>query len=121
MYIEVRGSSKPLWVRIFRCYLPDGELAFSYHKHPELPKPSWLRVPEGSQLREPCSSKNPEIPFYECRSMRGDAESILAFYQDCTDCGGLNRIENTDIDRALNKIQISRIEPGFDARDLNLI
>jgi hypothetical protein len=45
--------------------------------------------------------------------MSGDAENILAFYQDCMDCGGLNRIENTAVDRALKKIRISRIEPGF--------
>lgn len=114
MYIEVRSGSKPLWVNEFGCYLPDGEMAFSYQKHPELPQPSWLRVPEGSQLREPAgSSKNPERLIFESRSMRGDAESILAFYQDCMDCGGLNRIENTDVDRALKKIRISRIEPGF--------
>jgi len=114
MNIEVRGGPKPLWVNEFACYLPDGEMAFSYSKHPELPKPTWLRVPEGSQLREPAgSSKNPERPIFESRSMRGDAESIVAFYQDCMDCGGLNRIENTAVDRALKKIRVSRIEPGF--------
>jgi hypothetical protein len=114
MYIEVRGGSKPLWVYEFGCFLPDGEMAFSYHKHPELPQPGWLRVPEGSQLREPAgSTKNPERPIFESRSMRGNAESILAFYQDCTDCGGLDCIENTDVDRARKKIQISRVEPGF--------
>jgi hypothetical protein len=114
MHIEVRGGLKPLWVYEFGFYLSDGEMAFSYSKHPELPQPSWLRVPEGSQLREPAgTTKNPERLIFECRSMRGDAESILAFYQDCTECGGLNRIENADVDRALKKIWISRIEPGF--------
>ncbi|MGA9672472.1 MAG: hypothetical protein WBQ94_24875 [Terracidiphilus sp.] len=114
MDIEIHGGAKPLWVSEFGCYLSDGEMAFSYHKHPEIPKPTWLRVPEGSQLREAAgSTKNPERLIFESRSMRGDAESILAFYQDCMDCGGLNRIENTDVDRALKKIRISRIEPGF--------
>ena len=113
MYIEVRGGSKPLWVYEFGCFLPDGEMAFSYYKHPELPQPSWLRVPEGSQLREPCSSKNPERPIFESRSMRGNAENILAFYQDCTDCGGLNGIESPVADHALKMTQLSRIEPGF--------
>ncbi|MGA3009804.1 MAG: hypothetical protein ABSD72_06025 [Terracidiphilus sp.] len=118
MYIEVRGGSKPLWVYEFCCYLPDGEMAFSYHKHPELPRPSWLRVPEGSQLREQAtSSKNPERPIFESRSMRGDAESILAFYQDCIDCGGLDRIENPVVDHVLEMTQLSRIEPGFYAEN----
>lgn len=118
MNIEVRGGSKPLWVCEFDCYLPDGEMAFSYQDYPEPPQPSWLRVPEGSQLRDPAgSSKNPEIPIFESRSMRGHAESILAFYQECTDCGGLNRIENTVVGRAQKKFHISRIEPGFYAEN----
>ncbi len=118
MNIEVRGGSKPLWVYEFSCYLPDGEMAFSYDKHPELPKPSWLRIPEGSQLREPAgSSRNPERPIFGSRSMRGDAENILAFYQDCADCGGLNRIEKPVVDHALRMTQLSRIEPGFCAEN----
>lgn len=118
MYIEVRGGSTPLWVYEFGCYLPDGEMAFSYDKRPELPKPSWLRVPEGSQLREPAgTSKNPERPIFESRSMRGDAACVMAFYQDCTDCGGLERVENPVVNHALKMTQLSRIEPGFYAEN----
>ena len=114
MHIEVRGGSKLLWVNEFACYLPDGEMAFSYSNHPELSKPSWLLVPEGSQLREPAgSSKNPERPIFESRTMRQDAESILAFYRDCTDRGGLEHIENPVVNHAQRMTQLSRIEPGF--------
>jgi hypothetical protein len=118
MDIEVRGGPKPLWVRIFGCYLPDGEMAISYHEYPEPPQPSWLRVPESCQLREPAGySKNPERPIIESRSMRGDAESILAFYQDCADRGGMVRIVNPVVDHALKMTQLSRIEPGFYAEN----
>jgi len=118
MDIEVRGGSKPLWVSEFGCYLPNGEMAFSYYEYPKLPEPSWLRVPEGSQLRESASSsKNPERPITENRSMCGDAESILAFYRGCTDCGSLERIENPVVDHALKMTQLSRVEPGFYAEN----
>ena len=118
MDIEVRGGPKPLWIRIFGCYLPDGEIDFSYHEYPEPPQPNWLRAPESSQLREPAgSAKNPESPIFESRSMRGDAESILAFYQDCTERGGLRRTENPVVGHALKKTQLSRIEPGFYAEN----
>jgi hypothetical protein len=118
MDIEVRGGSKLSWVSEFVCYLPDGKMAFSYYKYPEPPQPSWLRVPEGSQLREPAgSSKDPERPIIESRSMRGDAKNILAFYQDCVDCSGLERIENPVVDHALKMTQLSRVEPGFYAEN----
>ena len=117
MNIEVRGGPKPLWISEFGCYLPDGEMAFSYNESPEPPHPSWLRAPEGSQLRESCKSKNREYPITESRSMRRDAESILAFYRDCTDSGGLERIENPVADHALKMTQLSRVEPGFYAEN----
>jgi hypothetical protein len=117
MDIEVRGGSKPLWVSEFGCYLPNGEMAFSYYEYPEPPQPSWLRVPEGSQLRESSNSKNPERPFSESRTMRGNVESILAFYQDCINCGGLKHIENLVVDHALRMTQLSRVEPGFYAEN----
>ncbi len=49
--------------------------------------------------------------------MRGDAESILSFYQDCADFGGLARIENPVVDHELKMTQLSRIEPGFYAEN----
>jgi hypothetical protein len=117
MDIEIRGGSKPLWVSEFRCYLPNREMAFSYFEYPELPQPNWLRVPEGSQLRESRNSKKPEYPITESRSMCASAEYILAFYEDCADCGGLERIEDRVVDHALKMTQLSRIEPGFYAEN----
>ena len=117
MDIEVRGGSKPLWVSEFGCYLPDGEMAFSYEQYPKPPQPSWLRVPEGSQLRESRKSKNSEHPITESRSILGNAAQILAFYQDCADRGNLLQVESPVVDTQLQMTQLSRTEPGFFAEN----
>jgi hypothetical protein len=117
MDIEVRGGSKPFWVSEFGCYLPDGEMAFSYKQYPERLQPSWLRVPEGSQLRESRKSKSPEHPITESRSICASAAQILAFYRDCADQGNLVRVESPVVDTRLQMTQLSRTEPGFFAEN----
>jgi hypothetical protein len=117
MDIEVRGGSKPLWVSEFGCYLPDGGMAFSYEQYPERPQPSWLRVPEGSQLRESRNSKNPEYPMTESRSTCANAAQVLGFYRDCADRGNLVQVESPVVDTRLQMTQLSRTEPGFFAEN----
>jgi hypothetical protein len=117
MDIEVRGGSKPLWVSEFGCYLPDGGMAFSYEQYPERPQSSWLRVPEGSQLRESRNSKNPESPITESRSICANAAQVLGFYRDCADRGDLVQVESPVVDTRLQMTQLSRTEPGFFAEN----
>jgi hypothetical protein len=117
MDIEIRGGSKPFWVSEFGCYLPNGEMAFSYEQYPERLQPSWLRVPEGSQLRESHKPKSLEHPITESRSVCASAAQILAFYQDCADRGNLAQVESPVVDTRLQLTQLSRVEPGFFAEN----
>lgn len=113
MQIEVRGGSKTLWVEEFACFLPNGELAFSYYEMPDIVPPAWYGAPECSVLREEHKSNNPEHPDEELRSMHAGAAEILMFYKERSLSGGLSLTENPVVNHSLQMTNLSRVEPGF--------
>lgn len=117
MQIEVRDGSKTRWVEEFACFLPNGDLAFSYYETPDIIPPDWYGAPESSLLREEHKLNNPEHPDEELRSMHAGAAEILTFYKERSVSGGLWLTENPVVDHALQMTNLSRLEPGFYAEN----
>jgi hypothetical protein len=93
MWIEVRGGPGPLWVKHDECRLPGGDLAFVNEARLAPPLPDWFEAPPDSKLRQNSDMRSFGFPLIEDRSMQGNADQVVAFYDGVIERGGLARSE----------------------------
>jgi len=121
MWIEIIGGPKPLWLKEADCFDKDGNSCSTSRKLPPwspqpIPLPDWFAAPEGSNLRDSFDWGFPGMSREEARSMRGTADQVVKFYENCVRAGGLTIKDSIVVESDGRTAHYPRkLGPGFDA------